>query len=200
MRLCISKEFGYLAANRSAPVCDWLRPLVRSLSESQEEARIGVIGLCLTGAFVIPMVIEPGVRAGVVSQPAIPLSLRYAASKGKCGKGPWMEEMNVSNADLEAATQRCARERVPILVQRFNEDVLSTPQRVERIAAAFGGQATLVQYANSGENPHPHALMTIEYDEAIDVDPVDPHKENSTRVALQSVVDFLHANLSTQPR
>jgi dienelactone hydrolase len=195
VRLCISREFGYLAANRSAPVCNWLRALVRSLGQSQSNFRIGVVGLCLTGAFVIPMVIESAVHAGVISQPAIPLSLRYVASKGKCGKGQWMQEMNVSNIDLEAASQRCTRDRVPILLQRFDEDVLSTNERVERIAAAFGQHATIVQYPNSGLSSHPHALMTTEYDEATDFDPVNPNRENSTRIALQRVVEFLHANL-----
>jgi hypothetical protein len=31
-RLCISKEFGYLRVNRSAPVCDWLRAHSRDRS------------------------------------------------------------------------------------------------------------------------------------------------------------------------
>ncbi|WP_301780186.1 dienelactone hydrolase family protein [Caballeronia sp. SEWSISQ10-4 2] len=187
-RLCISKEFGYLRANRSAPICDWLRALANSLSEEPPGTRIGVIGMCLTGAFVIPMVIEPGVRAGVISQPAIPISLRYVQT-GR-GEGDWMREMNISDEELREATERCARDHVPILVERFLNDRRSTHARVERIAQAFGSNATVYEYKNPGPGPYPHAILTSEYDLA-DGDPANP-----TRVALQRVIAFLTTNLA----
>lgn len=189
-RLCISKEFGYLKSNRSAPVCDWLRGLARSVSAGDSNARVGVIGMCLTGAFVIPMVIEPGVRAGVISQPAIPTSTRYIMTG--TGQGEWMQEMNVSDADLQAATQRCARDHVPIIVQRFKNDRVSPHERAERIARAFGDNATLYEYGDPGTKHHPHALLTYEYDDAAD------DATNPTRVALERVVAFLRENLSAR--
>ncbi|MEX3694383.1 dienelactone hydrolase family protein [Paraburkholderia sp. BR14263] len=198
-RLCISKEFGYLRTNRSAPVCDWLRALSRSLAQDNSIGRIGLIGMCLTGAFVIPVVIETGVHAGIISQPAIPISLRYVATSGSAGDGDWMREMNVSNADLESAAKRCARDGVAIMVQRFKNDVLSVHPRVERIVEVFGSNATLHEYDNSGTDPHPHAILTYEYDAAGDDDPVNSQAPNSTRVALQRVVAFLHENLDVQP-
>ncbi|BBU30269.1 putative dienelactone hydrolase [Burkholderia sp. THE68] len=194
-QLCISREFGYLKANQSAPVCDWLRGLARSISEESANARIGVIGMCLTGAFVIPMIIEPGVRAGVISQPAIPLPLKYAAFRR--GAGEWMQQVNVSDADFSAATKRCARDKVPILVQRFKNDQISFPDRNWRIKQAFGDNAELYEYENPRlmESPRdfPHALLTKEYDTATFEG--GKESENSTRVALARVVRFLKQNL-----
>lgn len=195
-RLCISREFGYLKSNRSAPICDWLRALARTLSEQNSNARIGVIGMCLTGAFVIPMVIEPGVRAGVISQPAIPTSLRYV--KFGTGEGEWMQEINVSDSDLQAATQRCARDGVPVLVQRFCNDRVSPHPRAERIKRAFDTDATLYEYDDPRvyEDPKkrefPHALLTLEYDNAPDF------ATNPTRVALVRVIAFLKENLAAR--
>ncbi|WP_213780773.1 dienelactone hydrolase family protein [Caballeronia sp. dw_276] len=186
-RLCISKEFAYLKSNRSAPVCDWLRGLARSVSADNADGRVGVIGMCLTGAFVIPMVIEPGVRAAVISQPAIPTSPAYILTGS--GEGEWMRDMNVSDADLEAATRRCAADNVPLIVQRFKNDRVSPHARVVRIAEAFGNNATLYEYDNPGPKPHPHALLTYEYDAAEDV------ATNPTRVALERVTVFLRENL-----
>jgi hypothetical protein len=144
------------------------------------------------------MVIESRVHAGVISQPAIPISLRDVASGGSSGEGSWMQEMNVSDADLEAAAKRCARDGVPIMVQRFRNDVVSVHPRVERIVEAFGSNATLHEYDNSGTKPHPHAILTFEYDAAGDSEPLNPQAPNSTRVALDKVVAFLHENLDTR--
>ncbi|GAB5100275.1 dienelactone hydrolase family protein [Caballeronia sp. HLA56] len=196
-RLCISKEFGHLKANQSAPVCDWLRALARSLGEENPSARIGVIGMCLTGAFVIPMVIEPNVRAGVVSQPAIPLSLRYSVFR--TGEGEWMHQVNVSDEDFQAATQRSKRDAVPLVIQRFTHDQISLHPRVERIKQAFGENATLDEYADprpmDNERDFPHALLTKEYDLAKFEQANEA--DNSTRIAFTKVVDFLRRNLSS---
>jgi dienelactone hydrolase len=198
VRLCISREFGRLKANESAPVCDWLRALARSISDDNANARIGVIGMCLTGAFVIPMVIEPSVRAGVISQPAIPLSMRYWLFGS--GAGEWMQQVNVSDEDFHAATQRCARDKVPVIVQRFKCDRISFHGRVKRIAQAFGENATLHEYPDSrpmeNDRDFPHALLTREYDLAEYNDANEA--ENSTRVAFARVVAFLKQNLSPQ--
>jgi dienelactone hydrolase len=196
-RLCISKEFGYLKANRSAPVCDWLRAFACTLSAQNDDARIGVIGMCATGAFVIPMVIEPGVRAGVISQPAIPFSPFYITTG--LYEGDWSWELNVSDCDLETAAQKCRQDGTRILVQRFSADRLCTHRRVQRIADAFGSEARLYEYdhvcTDDGHKPcpsHPHALLTTEYDDA----PNSP--DEPSRIAFKNVVSFLEENLRTK--
>lgn len=188
LRLCINKEFSCLRANVSAPICDWLRGLAREVGKSAKNERVGVIGMCLTGAFVIPMVLEAAVVVGVISQPSIPFSFRYRYLKS--GKGPWMEEVNVSEADFEAAVQRAQRDNIPLMVQRFQDDRLCPPQRVAKIAERFGSQATVFHFASSAWNgDSPHALLTEEYDKESD------DAKNPTRIALKQVIAFLKSNL-----
>jgi dienelactone hydrolase len=49
--LCTSLEFGKLAAGVSAPITRWLRALANDISEQNSGARVGAIGMCVTGAF-----------------------------------------------------------------------------------------------------------------------------------------------------
>jgi dienelactone hydrolase len=76
-QLCVSAEFGRLAAGVSAPITCWLRCLAERISRENHHCKVGAIGMCLTGGFAIPLAIDPWVAAAVVAQPAIPLSLLY---------------------------------------------------------------------------------------------------------------------------
>lgn len=187
IKLCVSKEFGRLKANVSAPVCDWLRALARRLGEQQAHPKIGVIGMCVTGAFVIPLVLETGVSAGVISQPAIPFSLTYLLTG--VGKGPWMHRLNIAANDLAEAANRAARDNTRLIIQRFCDDRLCPHSRVDLIASSFGPNAQLYEYpAPASNSKSPHALLTEEYDKAVN----DPN--NPTRIALQRVIAFLKKN------
>lgn len=193
-RLCISAEFGRLRAGESAPLTDWLRQLARRVSQDRGDRRIGVIGMCLTGAFVIPLVLEPGVQAAVASQPSIPFRLRNLFRPTPRTTEAWMTQLNVSDADLQAAAACARRDRKSIMVQRFAQDRLCPRARTEHLKKAFGDRAELHEYATSplrGRVPGPpHALLTEEYDYAADAPPDDP-----TRLALARVVEFFHIHL-----
>src|SRR5580698_4281453 len=77
MRLCISREFANLRAGSAAPVTAWLRALAAHISEQNGGGRVGAIGMCLTGAFAIPLVIDPKVVAAVAAQPSVPFSALF---------------------------------------------------------------------------------------------------------------------------
>src|SRR5262249_25039584 len=77
-RLCISREFAYLRAGTTAPVASWLRQLCGHMSRENDDRNVGAIGMCLTGAFAIPLIIDPRVKAAVAAQPAIPCSVLFA--------------------------------------------------------------------------------------------------------------------------
>lgn len=193
-RLCISAEFARLRAGESAPLTEWLRQLARRVGRDRGNRRIGVIGMCLTGAFVIPLVLEPGVQAAVASQPSIPFRLRSLFGPVSRTTEPWMTQLNVSDADLQAAAA-CARHgHKSIMVQRFAQDRLCPRARIEHLKNAFGDRAELHEYATSPLRGRvagpPHALLTEEYDHAAGAPPDDP-----TRVALARVVDFFHTHL-----
>jgi dienelactone hydrolase len=72
-RACISAEFRAFAANRSSPVIDWLRALAAHVHPLCGGKGVGAIGMCFTGNFALSMLLEPAVRAPVLSQPSLPM-------------------------------------------------------------------------------------------------------------------------------
>jgi len=189
-RLCISAEFACLAAGGHAPITDWLRALAGDISRRHDGCKVGAVGMCLTGAFAIPLVIDPWVAAGVVSQPAIPFSTLYRYTG--LGAGPWMRQLNISDEQLRQAADAASTQNKPLLVQHFADDRLCPRERVDRIVSAFGGQAEVHRYDEPSwlrrRFDPPHALLTEEYDRAHDAD-------HATRLALQRVVEFLRRHM-----
>lgn len=191
VKLCISKEFAYLKSNTSAPVCDWLRSFANHLGQGGSGRHIGVIGMCVTGAFAIPVIIDSKIKAAVISQPSVPLSIPYYLTK--IGDGKWMEQLNIADVDLDNAVATAKQDNLRVIVQRFKEDRLCPPRRAQRIANAFGENASLFEYDRPRpEADKPHALLTVEYDKA------DGRPNNPTHVALARVVAFLHEHLDGQ--
>src|SRR5262245_7233496 len=66
-RACISREFRAFSANRSSPVVDWLRALAAHAHAECGGRGVGAIGMCFTGNFALSMMVEPAVRAPVLS-------------------------------------------------------------------------------------------------------------------------------------
>jgi dienelactone hydrolase len=194
-KMCISREFGYLRSGTDTPVTAWLRDLARRVANEQQ-TRVGAIGMCLTGAFVI-LLIEPAVHAAVASQPGIPFNPLYLQS-GKFGRGDWERQLNVSDAVLDEAVSAVKSRNKAVLIQRFAEDRICPAARVQRLADAFGPNAQA--WASIPTSPRrppsrmpPHAVLTTEYDvvhQRADVPPDDP-----TELALQSVVRFFSKHL-----
>ena len=98
--LCISREFAVLAADRSSPVTDCLRALVRHASRDAGGTGVGAVGMCFSGNFVLAMMLEPELVAPVLSQPSLPFSLgarrkralhltpsEWNRVKGRCAAG-----------------------------------------------------------------------------------------------------------------
>ena len=193
-RFCISAEFARLRAGESAPVTDWLRQLARRVSQDRGNRRIGVIGMCLTGAFVIPLVLEPGVQAAVASQPSIPFRMRHLFGSQALTTEPWMIQLNVSEADVQAAAVCARREHKALMIQRFTDDRLCPGARNQHLRNLFGERAEVHEYATSPCRARawdpPHALLTEEYDRAIGAASDDP-----TRLAFQRVVEFFRQHL-----
>jgi dienelactone hydrolase len=71
--LCVRDEFAKLRGGTSAPIADWLRALAKDASDKRGGGKVGAIGMCLTGGYVIAMMIDPWLAAPITSQPAIPL-------------------------------------------------------------------------------------------------------------------------------
>jgi dienelactone hydrolase len=190
-QLCVSREFARLEAGVSAPIVDWLRGLAGELSTRHGGSNVGAIGMCLTGAFVIPLILEPCVTAPVAAQPGVPFSVSFRAIG--IGRGEWMTQINVSDADLDAAAARARAENLSLLATRFESDRICPAERLDRLQQAFGerllrrelpGGSTWRQLAAPR-----HATLTEEYDRAPD------RPDEPTRVLFAEVVSFLRERL-----
>lgn len=74
---CLSREFGALFRPRggeaqSRPFTRWLLALVRQVAEAHPDAKIGAVGMCLTGGFALAAIGGPGVHAAIACQPSWP--------------------------------------------------------------------------------------------------------------------------------
>jgi dienelactone hydrolase len=190
--LCISREFANLAAGVSVPITNWLRALAKDMSGRHGNGRVGAIGMCLTGAFVIPLVIDPWVAAPVAAQPGVPFSLAYLYTG--LGHGSWASQLNIADEELTAAARRLKADNMRLLALRFAEDRICPRARFDRLRQAFGDSMEAEEYGGAPAlrrmfSPR-HATLTLEYAQAGDAGPDHP-----TRQAFQRVVEFLRARL-----
>lgn len=126
-QLCISKEFYLLAHNQTSPIVDWLRDLCKRMYAEKGGKGVGAIGMCLTGSFVIPLLLEPCVLAPVASQPSLPIGF------GKKAKTAFA----CSDSDLQAAKKR-TEEGIQIKAYRFSKDWISPKERIQTYRDFFG--------------------------------------------------------------
>ena len=191
LRLCIAREFAHLRAGRSAPITRWLRALAQHISRHNGDVQIGVIGMCLTGGFAIPLIIDPRVRAAVAAQPSVPCSLLFAA----CGiRAPTtMSALNVSMQELSDARARLASGTAHLLAVRCRADRICPADKIERLQQEFPNGLSIKEYgapdARNALGARPHALYTKEYRIA----PEQP--DHFARRAFQDLLQFFERHL-----
>lgn len=192
MKLCISREFSKLQAGVSAPITDWLRALSVHVSKKNGDCNVGVIGMCLTGAFVIPLIIDPHVVAVVAAQPAAPLSLIYRVTGWRIAD---LQALNVSDADIAAARRRLKSGDARLFACRFQADRFCPAEKLERLRHEFPVNLETYEYANeswrNALGDRPHATFTKEYRIAGE----DATKDHPSRVALKDLLAFLELQL-----
>ena len=137
-QLCISKEFYCFAKNQSSPITDWLKELCRHAKQECNGTGVGVIGMCLTGGFVLSLMADDSVIAPVASQPSLPFGITSAHKLA----------LGVSPEDLAVAKER-ADNGVPVLALRFSEDSISPPEKFVRLRQEFGETSQAIE--NSAE-------------------------------------------------
>lgn len=179
-RCCISSEFATLAKHRSSPIADWLRALARRIHTDCGGKGVGALGMCFTGGFALPLMMEPSVLAPVLSQPSLPLGL--TASR-RCALG-------LDTAELENVKAR-TRQGACVLGLRFTADKMSPAERFSTLRRELGDAFEAVEIDSSPGNAHDipqsaHCVLTNDYVDA----PGHP-----TREAYQRVVAFFKARL-----
>ena len=181
MRLCISREFAYLRAGVSSPITAWLRALTAHISQhSGGGDQVGVIGMCLTGAFAIPLIIDPRVVAAVAAQPSVPL---------------WpSSQLNVTDAEIAAARARLNSGAAHLFALRCRPDRICPRAKLERLQREFPVGLESREYAEPNERnslgQRPHAIFTREHRLA-------PHApaEHYAQRAFADLVEFFNQHL-----
>ena len=200
-QICISQEFYCLAKNKSSPITDWLKALCRHSKSECGGNGVGVIGMCLTGGFVLSLMADDSVIAPIASQPSLPFGVTSAHKKA----------LGVSAEDLAVAKER-ANSGVPLLALRFSEDQSSPPEKFVTLRREFGEETEIIE--DSGElcwkrgaaletmeiNSKPgnpfnisqgsHSVLTLEYSSELG---------HPTNKVYQRVVEFLREQLPMIP-
>jgi dienelactone hydrolase len=176
-RVCVSREFRALAANQSSPVTRWLRALAAHAHPLCGGKGVGAIGMCMTGNFALSLMLEPAVRAPVLSQPSLPM--------GRVGG------MHIAPDELAAVKARMEREDLTVLAYRFAGDTFCRAERFAAYQAALGDRFVGRVLPDSAANPdapmkNPHSVVTLHL--------IDRAGE-PTRAALAEILGFFATRL-----
>lgn len=147
---CIRREFQMFRVGRQSEIASWLRALCAEIQQRESGSQIGLIGMCLTGSFAIPLMAEDAVAAAVASQPSLPFIFRTS-------------QLHMSEDDVDRA---CAamKEKGPALVMRYKSDTISTTKHIDALTAAFGDTLQVEQYDNpDGDSGKLHSLLTLHF-------------------------------------
>ncbi|PCI63959.1 MAG: dienelactone hydrolase [Kordiimonadales bacterium] len=161
LRLCLQKEFNFLAWRKPSPITNWLRALCRFISTENGERPIGAIGMCLTGRFVLSLMVEKSMTAPVMSQPGHP---------GGHGNAKKAATLGIPESELAEAKARVRDDGLCILGLRFQNDPFCPPDRFTTMEREFGENfirfdidASL--YAEHNIRKDAHAVLTIDASE-----------------------------------
>ena len=166
---CVWKEFNLLTARGKSPATDWLRALARQAHAEQGGKGVGAIGMCLTGGFVLSMMLDAGMIAPVMSQPSMPV-------------GPWNKtELGITPEERDNAVRRSKNENIPVLGFRFTGDSLCPPERFQTLRKDFGERFRSVEIEGKK-----HSVLTQHFK---DMSPDDQKK------VWETLVSFLNERL-----
>jgi len=134
------------------------------LEEHGPEARLGVIGMCITGTIPLQLLGQedpiPQLKGIVLSQPTMPIQTCTIEQKKSLG---------ISALELERAKAHVKAENLRIIGFRFEGDAVSPGERFQRLRDEFGprfcdGTVKKRDYINDDHMPlKAHAVLTDGY-------------------------------------
>jgi dienelactone hydrolase len=150
-RACISREFAAFSSDRSSPVIEWLRALAAHAHPLCGGRGVGAIGMCFTGNFALSMMLEPAMRAPVLSQPSLPIT----SSAG----------LHIAPDELAKVKSRMEAEDLTVLAYRFDGDPYCKAARFAAYEQArgdrFQGRVLPDSAAQPGTGMPPHSVVTL---------------------------------------
>lgn len=181
-KVCISREFAVLAANRSSPVTQWLRALARHASAETAGGPVGAVGMCFSGNFALAMMMDDCLKAPVLSQPSLPFPLGKARSAA----------LHVSPEELRCVKDRCAAGG-SVLGLRFKSDPAVPDARFETLRRELGSAFESIELDDDcafqdAPMKQPHSVLT---EHLVDKD------GEPTMEAAKRVIGFFRERLSS---
>jgi dienelactone hydrolase len=148
-KLTSYNEWGGVEEGKSK-IVPWLRHVVEKIRAQHEGQSIGVIGNCLTGALPLTLLNEPNIKAVVVAQPALPVTIFPQSETEKASLG-------ISQAEMERAQESQAK----IYGVRFEHDSISPPDKFSTLKCKFkerfiDAEIHEAEYYLEGSSPEAH--------------------------------------------
>lgn len=164
-----------LSEHKHNAITDWLRLLCRDVSERHHQGKIGVIGMCLTGALPLTLMAEPCVAAPVIAQPTTPMFAFTPEAK---------KSLAISDAELATARRR----QIDVFGIRYELDSVARKERFDTLHDNFSNRFKDHTIPRSTYEEHhlsrrSHATFT----HCIGTPPA--------RQAFEDLVSFLHDRL-----
>ena len=155
----------------------WLRALAAHAHPLCGGRGVGAIGMCFTGNFALSLMLEPAVRAPVLSQPSLPM-------QNPAG-------LHIAPDELAAVRERMQREDLSVLAYRFEGDPFCRAARFAAYQEALGDRFVGRVLPDSAANPDapmkPHSVVTLHL--------VDRAGE-PTRQAVDEILGFFRERLA----
>ena len=155
---CMTSSFTCSTKARSSKIITWLKQVCARIARDRT-GPIGVVGMCLTGAFPLAL-LGPRVTAAVLCQPTLPFSIvpgwPLGAQKRDLGLHP---------DDLQPALSS----RAPLLTLRYASDRMCPRERIATLARTFPGRVGVIELEGDGHSTlagrcHPDAVAdTVSY-------------------------------------
>lgn len=123
----------------TSDVVPWLRAVVMKIEEAHPGQQIGVIGNCLTGSLPLALLGNQNIRAVVLAQPTLPLTIFDNSSEARSSLG-------ISQDEIAQAKQSSAR----IFYLRFEQDCVSKPEKRWKVWDLFTERESFLIACTSG--------------------------------------------------
>jgi dienelactone hydrolase len=161
LAFCISREFRKFAQRKSSSITEWLRALCREAFKQCGGSGVGAIGMCLTGGFVLSLMVDEWLMAPVIAQPSLPLNI----PPFNCSE-EYRASLGVSPDQLEQAKQQA--KKAPILALRFTQDPFCPIERLATLEKEFAGNIEVIRINSGSDNPdgipaNAHATLTTHF-------------------------------------
>ncbi|MFQ5514781.1 MAG: dienelactone hydrolase family protein [Myxococcota bacterium] len=185
-RACISREFAVLRRNGSSPITDWMRALARHAHGEVGGKGVGAVGMCLTGNFALALVVEPCLKAPVLSQPSLPFPVSDSHRRA----------LHISSAALATLKRRAVEEGLCVLGMRFTRDGTSPPERFETLHRELGEAFEGIEIPSDSVPRSHRAWSAITGPHCVLTEDLIDEEGHPTVAARDRVIAFLRERLA----